>query len=170
MKLLVFGGAAVFALVLTVWLFIGRKKREYAIYRALGMPIRGASMQLYVPFLILGAVSAVVGVMAARVFSLRQLAVSSTEVATTHAPAGLALYISGGVGFLAVLAAFAWGGILFIRHRSILELLQGEGGRRKRIVQEQKAKSLPESGTVFVSHDLWGSRSTLWGGRSPHLR
>ncbi|MBR5702382.1 MAG: type II toxin-antitoxin system YafQ family toxin, partial [Oscillospiraceae bacterium] len=75
-KLLVFGGAAVFALVLTVWLFIGRKKREYAIYRALGMPKQGASMQLYIPFMMLGGVAAVVGVIAARIFSLRQLAAS----------------------------------------------------------------------------------------------
>ena len=132
-KLLVFGGAAVFALVLTVWLFIGRKKREYAIYRALGMPVQAASMQLYIPFLLLGAVSAVIGAVAARAFSMRQLAASSAEVATAHTPAGPGLYVLGFLGFLLVLAAFAWGGILLIRRKSVLELLQGDNGRRARI-------------------------------------
>ena len=172
-KLLVFGGAAVFALVLTVWLFIGRKKREYAIYRALGMPIRGASMQLYVPFLVLGAVSAVVGgVMAARVFSLRQLAVSSTEVATTHAPTSIWLYVLGALGFLLVLAAFAWGGILLVRRKSVLELLQGDGNRRKRLASASVENvTLPQSASLTAPsekepvRDLGGSRSTHWGGR-----
>ena len=166
-KLLVFGGAAVFALVLTVWLFIGRKKREYAIYRALGMPIPGASMQLYVPFLMLGILSAVVGAIAARVFSLRQLAASSAEVATGHTPAGPGLYVLGALGFLLVLAAFAWAGILLIRRRSVLELLQGDGGKHKRTVQEQEAVSLSMAPlrAVAVSHALGGSRSKNWGGR-----
>ena len=166
-KLLVFGGAAVFALVLTVWLFIGRKKREYAIYRALGMPIPGASMQLYVPFLMLGILSAVVGAIAARVFSLRQLAASSAEVATGHTPAGPGLYVLGALGFLLVLAAFAWAGILLIRRRSVLELLQGDGGKHKRTVQEQEAVSLSMAplGAVAASHALGGSRSKNWGGR-----
>ena len=171
-KLLVFGGAAVFALVLTVWLFIGRKKREYAIYRALGMSIQGASMQLYIPFLMLGGVAAVVGAVAANVFSLRQLAASSAEVATAHTPAGPALYIFGAVGFLVVLAAFAWGGILFIRRRSVLELLSVEGRRRKKLIAEAaEYVALPQSPLATASserepvHNLGGNRSTNWRGR-----
>ncbi len=169
-KLLVFGGAAVFALVLTVWLFIGRKKREYAIYRALGMPVQGASMQLYVPFVLLGAVSAVVGAIAARVFSLRQIAEAQSDAMTDavmHTPAGPGLYILGTFAFLLVLAAFAWGGILLIRRKSVLELLQGEGGKRKRTVQEQEVVSLPTAPieSAAISHALGGSRSRNWGGR-----
>ena len=169
-KLLVFGGAAVFALVLTVWLFIGRKKREYAIYRALGMPRKAASMQLYVPFLVLGALSAVIGAIAARVFSLRQLdqaQAEAMEAVAMHTPAGPGLYILGTLGFLLVLAAFAWAGILLIRRRSVLELLQGDGGKHKRTVQEQEAVSLSMAPlrVVAVSHALGGSRSKNWGGR-----
>ena len=170
-KLLVFGGAAVFALLLTVWLFIGRKKREYAIYRALGMPKCEASMHLYVPFLALGAVSAVIGTAAARVFSLRQLAASSTEVATAHTPAGPGLYVLGTLGFLLVLAAFAWGGILIIRRKSVLELLQGDGGRRNRPGKLAEYAEPPQSVSLTAPserepiHDLGGSRSNNWGGR-----
>ena len=147
-KLLVFGGAAVFALVLTVWLFIGRKKREYAIYRALGMPVRGASLQLYVPFLVLGGVAAIIGSIAARVFSLRQLNQAHTESMTEtamHTSAGPGLYILGTIGFLLVLAAFAWGGILLIRRKSVLELLQGEGNRRRERIAQAGSLESPSS-------------------------
>ncbi|MBR5701771.1 MAG: ABC transporter permease [Oscillospiraceae bacterium] len=167
-KLLVFGGAAVFALVLTIWLFIGRKKREYAIYRALGMPKREASMQLYMPFLMLGGVSAVIGAVAARVFSLRQLAKAQAEAldeTAIHTPAGPALYILGTVCFLAVLAAFAWGGILLIRRRSILELLRADGGRREKIIQEPENVDVPEPGAEHILRNLGGSRSKNWGWR-----
>ena len=147
-KLLVFGGAAVFALVLTVWLFIGRKKREYAIYRALGMPVLGASQQLYVPFILLGAVSAVVGAITARMFSLRQLSkaqAEAMEAVALHTPAGPGLYILGTIGFLLVLAVFAWCGILLIRRKSVLELLSGNGARRKERVREyaERSKEVP---------------------------
>ena len=164
-KLLIFAGAAVFALVLTIWLFIGRRKREYAIFRALGMPVRGASMQLYAPFLMLGAVAAVVGAVAARVFSLRQLAASSAEVVTAHTPAGPVLYVMGALGFLLVLAAFAWCGIRIIRRRTVLELLQGEGGRKKKMAEEAEPVSLPTAETAPVTWSMGGSRSTRWGGR-----
>ena len=145
-KLLVFGGAAVFALALTVWLFIGRKKREYAIYRALGMPEQGASMQLYVPFLVLGGVAAIIGAVATRVFSLRQIAEAQADAMTDaamHTPAGPGLYILGTVGFLLVLAAFAWGGILLIRRKSVLELLSGDGVRRQERVRNAYGLSDP---------------------------
>ena len=182
-KLLVFGGAAVFALVLTVWLFIGRKKREYAIYRALGMPRKAASMQLYVPFLVLGALSAVVGAIAARVFSLRQLTQAQEDAMTEtamHTPTGPGLYILGTIGFLLVLAAFAWGGILLIRRKSVLELLSGDGARKGLLREGAPAKSVGESGDYAIlpqstsltapserepARDLGGSRSRNWGGR-----
>jgi hypothetical protein len=164
-KLLIFTVAAVFALVLTVWLFIGRRKREYAIYRALGMPKREASMQLYVPFLMLGAAAAVIGAAAARVFSLRQLAASSAEAVTAHTPAGPVLYVLGALGFLLALAALAWGCILLIRRRSVLELLQGESRRKKKTVEEAEPVSLPTTEAAPVTRSMGGSRSTRWGGR-----
>jgi ABC-type transport system, involved in lipoprotein release, permease component len=187
-KLLVFGGAAVFALVMTVWLFIGRKKREYAIYRALGMPKRGASLRLYVPFLALGIVAAIIGSIAARVFSLRQMAAASAQAAeagekiTVHTPAGSLLYVVGAAGFLLLLAMLAWFEILLIRRKSILELLGGDGGRQRKQALVPEAPSsgasrqLPsgeasrcggteDEGSALPSPALGGSRSRNWGGR-----
>ncbi len=118
-KLLIFAAAALFALVLTVWLFIGRKKREYGILRALGMPKGKASDRLYIPFLLLGLVSTVLGLLAARVVTARQLAAESA-----HAPASLLLFLLGALGFLVLLAALAFLGLLLIRRKSVLELIQ----------------------------------------------
>ena len=118
-KLLVFSGAALFALVLTVWLFIGRKRREYGVLRALGMGKRAAGACLYLPLLLLGVPSAALGLLGARAAALRQLGAE-------HAPAPLGLFLLGALGFLAVLAACAYIALLLIRRRSVLELLQGK--------------------------------------------
>ena len=118
-KLLIFAAAALFALVLTVWLFIGRKKRDYGILRALGMPKGKASNRLFIPFLLLGLVSAVIGLLAARIVTARQL---MEEAA--HAPAGLGLFLLGALGFLVLLALLAYLGLLLVRRRSVLELIQ----------------------------------------------
>ena len=107
------------ALVLTVWLFIGRKKREYGILRALGMPRGEAGNRLYVPFLILGLVSAVLGLAAARIITARQLMAEAA-----HAPASFSLFLLGALGFLALLAVVALIGLLLVRRKSILELVQ----------------------------------------------
>ncbi len=119
-KLLIFTGAAVFALVLTVWLFIGRKKREYGILRALGMGQGEASNRLLIPFLLLGLLSAVLGLLAARIVTGVQLAASETA----HVSASIGLFLLGAAGFLVLLAVMAYAGILLIRRESILALTQ----------------------------------------------
>ena len=119
-KLLIFAGAALFALILTVWLFIGRKKREFGILRALGMPKGEASNRLFIPFLILGAISTVLGFLAARIVTSVQLAASETA----HVSADLTLFLVGALGFLLLLAVMAYVGLLIIRRESILALTQ----------------------------------------------
>ena len=118
-KLLIFSGAALLALVLTVWLYIGRKKREYGILRALGMPRGEAGRSLLIPFLILGLVSAALGLAIARMVTARQLGMD-------HVPAGFGLFLLGALGFLALLTLLAFVGLLLVRRRSILELVQGK--------------------------------------------
>ncbi len=120
-KLLIFSGAALFALVLTVWLFVGRKKQEYGILRALGMGKQEAGGRLYVPFVLLGTLSAILGLAAARIVTARQL---MDEAA--HAPAPLSVFLLGTLGFLVLLAVLAFLGLQLIRRRSILELVQGK--------------------------------------------
>ena len=116
-KLLIFSGAALFALLLTVWLYIGRKKKEYGVLRALGMPRGEASERLFGPFLLLGIVSSLIGSLISRIVTARQMG-------TGHVPAGLPLFLLGALGFLALLAVMAYVGLLIIRRKSILELIQ----------------------------------------------
>ena len=179
-KLVIFGAAALFALLLTVWLFIGRKKREFAICRALGMPKRDASLMLYLPFLALGGVAALAGAAAARVFGLRQMAAAQAEAAeeiAMHTPAGPGLYVLGALGFLALLALLAWGGILLIRRRGILALLSGnkgplrEGAPAQPVGEKAVLQGLPQSASLTApserepARSIGGSRSTNWRGR-----
>ncbi len=120
LKLLIFTGAALFAMILTVWLFIGRKKREFGILRALGMPQGEAANRLFVPFLLLGLVSTVLGLLAARIVTEVQL--TSSEAA--HVSADLSLFVFGALAFLVLLAVMAFVGLLLIRRQSILALTQ----------------------------------------------
>ena len=116
-KLLIFAGAALFALLLTVWLFIGRKKREYGILRALGMPVRQADERLFIPFLILGMISTLLGLLLA-------WAVTARKLAPSYVSASPILILLGGLGFLVLLALMAFIGLLYIRRESILSLTQ----------------------------------------------
>ncbi len=118
-KLLIFSGAAVFALLLTVWLYIGRKKKEYGILRALGMGKREAGNRLVIPFLLLGLVSAILGLVISRAVTARQLAAEAA-----HAPASFGLFLLGALGFLVLLAFVALFSLLLVRRKSILELIQ----------------------------------------------
>ena len=164
-KLLIFVGAAVMAMLLTVWLFIGRKKREFGILRALGMSQKEASTWLFTPFLCLGILSALLGAAAAGWMNGRQLG-QMAELREKAAPAGAAVYILGALGFLLLLALLAWGDIFLIRRKSILELVRADSGapeRRKRAAEVSAAVSA--TAAQWVPHDLGGSNSTHWRGR-----
>ncbi len=65
-RLLAFGAAALLAVALTVWLFLVRRKKEYAILRALGCPRKEAANALSLPLLLLAAVAVLAGTAAAR--------------------------------------------------------------------------------------------------------
>ena len=64
-----------------------------------------------------------IGLLISRIVSLRQLAAASEE-AGAHAPAPFGLFLLGALGFLVLLALAAFIGLLLIRRKSILELVQ----------------------------------------------
>ena len=66
-RLLAFAAAALLAVALTVYLFLVRRKKEYAILRALGCPRKDAATALSLPLLLLAAVSVLAGTAAARI-------------------------------------------------------------------------------------------------------
>ena len=65
-RLLAFGAAALLAVALTVYLFLVRRKKEYAILRALGCPRKNAASALSLPLLLLAALAVLAGTAAAR--------------------------------------------------------------------------------------------------------
>ena len=65
-RLLAFAAAALLAVMLTVYLFLIRRKKEYAILRALGCPRNAAAVALTLPLLFLAAFSVLAGTAAAR--------------------------------------------------------------------------------------------------------
>ena len=65
-RLLAFAAAALLAVALTVYLFLVRRKKEYAILRALGCPRKDAAGALSLPLLLLAALAVLVGTAAAR--------------------------------------------------------------------------------------------------------
>ena len=60
------------------------------------------------------------GLLAARTITARKLAAAGAEY-TQMAPG---LFLLGALGFLAILALMSLGGLLLIRRRSVLELIQ----------------------------------------------
>ncbi len=134
MKLLIFTAASLLAAGLTVYLFLFRRKKEYAILRALGTPRKAAAKALMLPLLVLAAFSAALGIAVAWLRSGAAAAKSMeefTEAGLEAFPAARPeVYLLGGLGLLLVILLFsllhlrAWG------KRSPLALLQDSDHRK----------------------------------------
>lgn len=70
-RLLAFGAAAILAVALTVYLFLIRRKREYAVLRALGSPRQAAARALWLPLIALAVLPVLIGMILARLLSDR---------------------------------------------------------------------------------------------------
>ena len=64
-KLLAFGAATLLVIALTVYLFVTRRSRDYAILRAMGMDRRDSGRSLLIPLLCLTLAAVIPGVAAA---------------------------------------------------------------------------------------------------------
>ncbi|MDR2605654.1 MAG: hypothetical protein LBC38_00025, partial [Oscillospiraceae bacterium] len=127
-KLAAFGAATMLALGLVVYLFVVRKRKDYAIMRALGTSKHKSNRTLYVPLLLLGLCAALVGSAAAVIYS--GIRVESTLKQFTEA--GIA--VDSSVPLIAPLAAIAGElvlmalmialGLKMLSRLSILALLQ----------------------------------------------
>ena len=133
-KLLIFTVASLLAVVLTLYLFLHRRRREYAILRALGTPRRGAAKALLLPLLVLAACASLLGLLLAWLRSgaaVRQSAVEFAEAGLEAMPAAHAgIYLLGALGLLLVTALMAGVYLRALGKRSPLALLQ-DTDRRK---------------------------------------
>jgi hypothetical protein len=123
-RLLAFGAAAVLAAALTVYLCLVRRKREYAILRALGCPKRAAARALWLPLLLSACAAALVGTVLAGFRSGRQaqsLLADLTEEAPGLSAAGYGL---AGLGVLCLIALLCALYLRSLGKKSPLSLLQ----------------------------------------------
>ena len=84
-KLLAFSAASALAGALTVYLFIGRKRREYAVMRALGTTKRKAARTLFIPLMLLALVAVTLGGLA----SVAYAGQTASDTMKTFADMGL---------------------------------------------------------------------------------
>ena len=146
-KLIAFTAAAILASVLTVYLFIGRKKREYAIMRALGTTKRRTNRTLFIPFMLLavigvsiGGVIAALNISNTAVETLKQFAEMGLEV---NSSVPISVIVLGIISLYILLSILASSGLYRLSKKPPLMLLQENTNRNTRIKQRQKKISEP---------------------------
>ncbi len=148
LKLLIFTVASLLAVGLTLYLFLHRRRKEYAVLRALGTPRRAAARALWLPLLALAIFSAILGLVVAWLRS----GAAAQRSAAEFAEAGLeampqahfAVYLLGALGLLLVTGLLAGAYLHGLGKRSPLQLLQ-DSERRKEKTAEAAAEISPEA-------------------------
>ncbi len=149
-KLIVFSVAAFLAVVLTLYLFLHRRRKEYAVLRALGTPRRAAAKALWAPLLALSGFALLLGLGAAwsRSGALAQQSLKE------FAEAGLAelppmrfhWFLLGALGVFALIAAMNALYFRILGKRSPLALLQDSDG------QKRKSAGIVEAVEITAEH------------------
>lgn len=131
--------ASAIALLIAVYLFIGRGKREYAIMRALGTPSNRAKRSLYLRIGILSVLAIPVGAAIGLVDTSRSVSAALADIASAvtadyvpdaSIPTGvIAACVLGEIIFLSLLVIIM---LRWLDHMRLLELLQGDRGRKQK--------------------------------------
>ncbi len=134
--ILVFGLLMVVALIMAVFIYLMQRRRDYAILRALGVPVKPANRQLVLPLLLLGGLGIILGGLPSWNYALHQ---AKASISTIPTPAGV--YPSANLNpfFLAglclaiflLLALFSWLGVFLLSQKPVFEILQGQTYRAK---------------------------------------
>jgi ABC-type antimicrobial peptide transport system permease subunit len=140
--------AALFTFALTVNLFIGRKKKDYAIMRALGTSRKRANRRLFVPLFLIAFFAVICGGISGIIYadsiiesSLEALAESGFSVDTSIPPAAFIICI---IAEIALLCGFTLFGLWRLSLKSPLALLQNSAENTKKR-KEKEAQKAPEA-------------------------
>lgn len=140
-EILVFSLLMIVALILAVFLYVMQRKRDYAILRALGVPVKQANAQLVLPLLLVGGVGIIVGGLPAWNYALDQ---AKATLSTLPMPSGASpsadlslLFLAGlCLAIFLLLGAFSGLGAFSLSMKPVYELLQDQStrpaGRQKR--------------------------------------
>ena len=138
LNVVMFSVAVAAATLLVVYLFIGRKKNEYAIMRALGSTKRSSANALLLPLMTTAAISILAGIGVSWVYTLRviggneALLVLQGYEASTSMPAWVV--VSSFLGQLLLTLLFALAMLQRLGKKPPLELLHGGDRARTRAV------------------------------------
>ena len=133
----VWGLALAAAMVLAVSLYLWQRRKEYAISRALGMPIKRASKQMLLPMLLMGLIAIPIGGALSWRFAIRQ---AQQMLASIELPDGITSTAAISPVWMIVLCAAVFCVLLcclfigtwIVAHTPVLNLLQGEQGRTRK--------------------------------------
>jgi ABC-type lipoprotein release transport system permease subunit len=133
----VWGLALTVAVVLAAALYLWQRRKEYAISRALGMPIKRANKQMLLPMLLMGIIAIPVGGALSWRFAIRQ---AQQMLASIEVPDGVTPTVTISPAWLIVLCAAVlcvllcclFVGVRVVAHTPVLNLLQGEQGRTRK--------------------------------------
>ncbi len=153
-KLCAFALSAVLVMLLTVYLYVLRKKKEYAVMRALGCPARQAREALLFPLVALALPAIALGSVGAAVYTRRAAEANAEEFAAMGLTMDasipghiLALGFCGSLALLLILALLA---LMRVAKKPPLELLQGDG-KRNTARRPKELPPEPEEVPVFAS-------------------
>ena len=134
--ILIFGLLMVVALIMAVFIYLMQRKRDYAILRALGVPVKQANGQLILPLLLLGGLGIIIGGLPSWNYALSKAKASISTIPTpagVYPSADLSPFFLAGlcVAIFLLLALFSWLGVFLLAHKPVFEILQGETFRSK---------------------------------------
>ncbi len=158
LKLLLFSAAALLAVGLTLYLFLHRRRGEYAILRALGSPGRAAARALWLPLFALALFSAALGLGSALLRSASTLRESLREfqAAGLESLPGVRVssYLLGTLGLLGTVLLLTVVYLSALGRRSPLRLLQGSAGEGKGRAETAAAPPVTEAEQAALAEAL----------------
>ena len=166
-KLLAFTASAVLVLWLTVYLYILRKKKEYAVMRALGCTARRARgallfplLALAVPAILLGSLGAILYTHAAAERNAAEFAILGLTMDASIPPEMVALGFGGSLALLLILAFLA---LRSVASRPPLELLQEAVKKPRQAAPREDPLSVPAEPDMRAILDM---PEAAWRGRA----
>jgi ABC-type lipoprotein release transport system permease subunit len=150
-----FSFAALITLALTVYLFIGRKKKDYAIMRALGTTKLRAGATLFVPLVLVALIAIISGSICGFIYTGRTIEDNFTVLSEIGLEANRAVPVTVLLGFILVKVAALCGltllGLRRLGAQPPLALLQSSGSNAKKAKpkpEKTMQASLPELGVI----------------------
>ena len=153
-KLSAFAVSSVLVMLLTVYLYILRKKKEYAVMRALGCPARQARGALLFPLFVLAFPAVLLGSIGAVIYTRQAAEANAAEFAamglTMDSSIPVLILAAGFCGSLLLLLILAFLALVRVAKKPPLELLQGGSSRNA----AKRSKALPPEPTEPIVYGV----------------